>query len=289
MSSVSNLDEVFSLVANETRLEILLALWEEHEIDESLEPDPVPFSTLRKRVGVRDSGRFHYHLTALVPEFVQDHDDGYTLTYAGGQILGAAISGVYTKSDTAFEMTEVDSCPVDSCDGTLEATYESGHIVFECETCDLRNTVPAPPILVGAHDPERDPEVFARFTLTQLQKTARGFCQLCSGPMQARIDVLPLETDRQLVAVYECTECVAISHTNVATTLLDHPAFISLLHDADIDYRSVPPWRLARLVDAEETVMKEDPLRVEVGITVDDDELVVVMDEHLDVLEYSRD
>lgn len=306
MSSVRDLEAVFSLVANETRLEILLALWEEHEVDEQLDPDPVPFSALRKQVGVRDSGRFHYHLDALVPEFVQNDEDGYTLTYAGGRILGAAISGVYTRRDVDFEAIPVGDCAVDGCAGSMAVNYEQGHIIFECDVCDLRNTIPAPPILVGTHDPEDEPAVFSRFNLTQLQKTVRGFCHLCSGPVDGRLDVSALEThttdresgdtdtrtdtrsDRQVRVIYECRECIALSHTNLVTALLDHPAVISLLHDAGIDYRAVPPWQLPQLVAVDETVLDADPVQIELVVSVDDKVLTVVVDEHLDVVEWTR-
>jgi DNA-binding transcriptional ArsR family regulator len=85
------LGEIFGLVADPTRLEILKALWEERTAHEGHGQEPVDFSTLREAVGVRDSGRFNYHLDSLVPEFVSQEDDGYTLTFAGSNIVGAAV------------------------------------------------------------------------------------------------------------------------------------------------------------------------------------------------------
>jgi DNA-binding transcriptional ArsR family regulator len=47
--------EAFAVVGNETRLAILEALWRSPE-------RPVTFSDLRRRVGMRDSAQFNYHL-----------------------------------------------------------------------------------------------------------------------------------------------------------------------------------------------------------------------------------
>jgi DNA-binding transcriptional ArsR family regulator len=47
--------EAFSVVANETRLSILEALWRAPH-------SPVSFSELRQRVGMADSAQFNYHL-----------------------------------------------------------------------------------------------------------------------------------------------------------------------------------------------------------------------------------
>lgn len=72
-------EEAFSLVANETRFQILQALWEADATQQT-------FPDLRASVGIRDSGQFNYHLGKLIPEFVRQPDDGYELTYAGRQI-----------------------------------------------------------------------------------------------------------------------------------------------------------------------------------------------------------
>jgi DNA-binding transcriptional ArsR family regulator len=73
--------EAFKLLGDETRLAILLALWEAHE--PFADGDAVGFSTLRDRVGTADSGRFNYHLDRLTDHFVRRTDDGYELREAG--------------------------------------------------------------------------------------------------------------------------------------------------------------------------------------------------------------
>jgi hypothetical protein len=73
--------EAFATLGNETRLSILLALWEAYE--PFVATNAVAFSELRERVGMRDSGQFNYHLDKLRGHFVRKTDAGYELRRAG--------------------------------------------------------------------------------------------------------------------------------------------------------------------------------------------------------------
>ncbi|MEF8780872.1 MAG: hypothetical protein V5A46_09370 [Haloferacaceae archaeon] len=292
----SDLDDVFGVVANDTRFAILRALWDAHtetpaEI-EGPQREPVPFSVLRERVGVRDSGRFNYHLAELVPRFVKHREDGYALTHAGARIIGAVVSGVYTETETELDATDIGDCGGSNCDGTLETSYENGHVTVECDACDVRTVMHAPPILVEAHDLESNRDALRQYTLTEIQRTVRGFCSVCTGPVDARVaqPVLAGEerTDDRVEIVHECRECGAVSHTSAVAFLLDHPAVVSLLHDAGIDYRDVALWKRPSGVSSEEHLRSGDPVRIEVSVTVEDETLAFVLDGDLEVLEYGR-
>ena len=290
----AELDDVFSIVANDTRFEILRTLWDAHtgnpeEID-GPERDPVPFSTLREDVGVQDSGRFNYHLHELVPQFVQKRADGYVLTHAGARIIGAAVSGVYTETETQLDATAMGACTESECAGTLEASYENGHVTIECDACDVQTIMHAPPILVEAHDLETNADIIQQYTLTEIQKTVRGFCPLCSGPVEVRVSQSALdgESNERVRITHECQECSSISHTTAAVFVLDHPAVVSLLHDAGVDYRTIALWKQPEDVAYDEHIQSTDPVRVSVSLTASGQRLTVVLDETLDVLEYRR-
>lgn len=287
-----DLDEVFGVVANETRIAILRALWDEHtanpEAVDGPRSDPVAFSTLRDRVGVADSGQFNYHLDKLVPEFVQHREGGYALTHAGAQVVGAAVSGVYTDTDADIEAAEMGACTAPDCTGTLEASYEDGHVTVACDTCDLRTVMHVPPVVVGTQDVEADPDVLQQFTLTEMQRLVRGFCALCDGPVEARVADADLHgdpSDGTVTVIHVCQACGSISHTSAAVFVLDHPAVVSLLHDAGIDYRSIALWRTPPELESEETIRSVDPVRLEVTVSVDDETLTAVLDGDFEVVE----
>jgi DNA-binding transcriptional ArsR family regulator len=287
----ADLDEVFGVVANETRIAILRALWDEHtanpeEVD-GPRSEPVAFSTLRERVGVADSGQFNYHLDKLVPEFVQHREGGYVLTHAGAQVVGAAVSGVYTDTDADLEAAEMGACTVSDCTGTLEASYEDGHVTVACDTCDLRTVMHVPPVVVGTQDVGANPDLLQQFTLTEMQRLVRGFCNLCDGPVEASVGT-DSPSEGPVAVVHVCQACGSISHTSAAVFVLDHPAVVSLLHDAGIDYRSIALWQTPPELAYEETVRSLDPLRLEVTVTVDSKTLDIVLDDDFDVVEARR-
>ncbi len=281
-----SVEEAFGLVADETRVGILRALWETADSDET-----VSFSTLRERVGVRDSGRFNYHLGKLVPEFVREAEDGYALTFAGYQVVGAALSGAYTDAvETTYGPIGVDDCRVEGCDGTTQLRYHEGAVVFACDTCDRTpDVVPSPPVLVEAHDVESDPNVVSQFGQTVIEKINRGFCHFCNGPVEASVARLDPRyepaLDGAVDVITECGECGWRRRAGAVSALIGHPAVVARLHDAGIDHRATPHWEQAWITDAEETIASEDPVRVAVETQVGDERVTFTLDEDLDLVD----
>lgn len=295
---VPSADKAFAKVANETRFEIVQALWDATQEGEA----PVSFSSLRERTGIRDSGQFNYHLGELVPRFVRDVDAGYALTYAGTQVVGAAVSGVYTESmDIEIDAMPVGECSI--CEGTLEARYADGRMEVYCVDCGISVTegMGAPPVLAVGRDREALPDVFNRHTITTLQTTARGFCQICSGALEFEIrkpDTAPVgddtpeesPTETEFYGVRaECQACGRASHSVLGAMLIDHPAVTSFLYDAGIDIRETYIWELEWLFEPHATQVQADPLRLEVTVSVDDNHLVLTIEEDLSVLEHRRE
>lgn len=282
------LGAAFSVVASETRFEIIEALWAETRGTES---DAVGFADLRAAAGIRDSGQFNYHLDQLRPRFVRKCDEGYELTHAGTQIIGAAVSGVYTDLDATVEPQSVGACP--ACSATVEASYSAGEMRIECTACELTITdLSAPPILAASFDDEELPAVFSRHLLTEVQRMNRGFCPLCSGPVEVALD---RKTDGKrdtladhLDVVYTCRECGMTAHGVVALSVIGHPAVVSFCHEAGVDVRETPVWELDWLFDAPGTVTSEDPTRIETTIELDDRALTLTLDGSLDVLDHEE-
>lgn len=292
----TDLGDVFGTVANDIRFEILRALWEAHtehpEKVDGLEHEPVPFSRLRERVGVRDSGKFNYHLDELVPRFVRKKSNGYVLTHAGSQTIGTAVSGVYTETETELDGAVLGDCSEPDCDGALLANYDSGHIIVDCarESCDMGVVMAVPPIIVETHDIEANPTIVQQYTLTEVQQLVRGFCLLCSGPVDQQIrGHLDDGTARDRVGVaHVCEECGNVSHTTAVLLVADHPAVVSFLYDAGIDYRDIALWQRPQDIEYSERIESEDPVRVAVTVATDTGTLTAVINESLEVVELRR-
>lgn len=105
MADYGDTADALSVLAHETRLEIVSEL--------ASAAEPLSFTTLRERVGVRDTGQFNYHLTALCEYFVRETTDGYELGHAGERLADDA--GVVAAANTGTvegESSEPSTCPV---------------------------------------------------------------------------------------------------------------------------------------------------------------------------------
>lgn len=119
--------DAFAALSDPLRLDILRELTDHHR---SAGVEPIGFADLRRRVGVRDSGRFRYHLNQLRDRFVERADDGYRLTPTGSEVVGAILAGTYTLS-VDLGPGELDStCPF--CGGPAVATVRDGRCVVSC-------------------------------------------------------------------------------------------------------------------------------------------------------------
>jgi len=99
--------DALSVLADETRLAILRALADAD--------DPLPFSRLRERAGVSDSGRFSYHLRQLCEYFVRETPEGYELGHAGARVIDAtSAAGDDAPTDPGVTPgdTPTGECPV---------------------------------------------------------------------------------------------------------------------------------------------------------------------------------
>ncbi|MFC4407196.1 DUF7347 domain-containing protein [Haloarchaeobius iranensis] len=74
--------DALDVLAHEHRIAILRALAEADE--------PLSFSALHARVGMRDSGKFNYHLAKLCEYYVRETGEGYELGHAGERVVSAA-------------------------------------------------------------------------------------------------------------------------------------------------------------------------------------------------------
>lgn len=279
-----DLEEVFGVLANDLRVKIIQALWEAY-------PDPVSFSDLQSRVGIRDSGTFNYHLDMLTPQFVRKRADGYTVTYAGREAIGTVVSGRLTEADD-LDVGPVPAGECMHCSGAVVATYEDGAIIIECTDCDgLITRMPVPPITVATIDPERLPQVFSRYLLTLTHQLSRGFCTLCHGHVESTLTGLSAEesvTYRSILDVrFECQECGTWRNLNIGGVVMDHPAVISFLFDAGIDLRDMYIWEAIPLLDPDTTIETEDPLRLNLTIQIDENTLELTIDESGSVVNYA--
>lgn len=251
-------EETFALLGNETRVDILRAL--------AAADDPIPFSELRDRVGTRDSGGFNYHLGKLGGTFVKQGKEGYELTLAGLQVVGALVAGTYTADAEMGAMEIDDPCP--SCGETsLVVSYEDEQARIECTGCDeFLNHFGFPPGTLDQYEPAELPEAFDRWMRTLFQRITAGFCTNCAGRLAG-----DLQADEEPPRVeWHCERCGDRARSSAASPALYHPAVQGFLYDHGVNLLSTPTWQL---VSEEEFEVDADDAGATVRITLDDETL----------------
>lgn len=273
--------DAFSLVGDELRLSILEELW---RLD-----TPARFSEVRQAVGLRDSAHFNYHLDELRDAFVRKTDEGYELRTAGQRVVQAILAGSFTEHPQR-EIAIDDACTI--CGGALSAVYADEMLTIECADCGHgHGEYSFPP--GGLHD-RTDAEVLEAFDqrVRHLYCLAKdGVCPACNGRMETVIErggecCLGVA----LRAEHACRQCGQDLCSAVGLALLDHSAVASFYGDLGVSLDETPYWQLRWCVDDDPmTVISEDPWRLRVEMTLDDEALRSTVDGDLSVVETVRE
>jgi hypothetical protein len=305
-------DEAFGVLGNETRMAILRTLGEADA--------PLPFSELRERVGVADSGQFNYHLERVVGHFVRKGADGYALRQAGRRIVEAVLSGAVTESPVV-EPTRLDH-PCHYCGSPIEVSFRTDRLVKYCTECagksgrptdESGRFVPAEDGYLGALPlpsagvRERSvQEVFeAAWTWTNVEflAEANGMCSRCSAPLEESVDVceshdpgdgLCDRCDSRHAVEFRaaCTNCINDLRGPFVLALVADPHLLSFLIDHGLD--PIAPSRegigeIDRIhMNYTEEVRSVDPFDARFTFTANGETLTLTVDDDLSVVDATR-
>lgn len=270
-------EEAFSLLGNPTRLAILRTLWEADR--------PVPFSELRRGVAVDDSGRFNYHLSQLVDQYVVQVDAGYQLTSAGEYVIGAILANLIDPRPRLGAFPVDGTCT--TCGGSLEAAFgDLGEV--RCVDCGKVVMGDAFPPAGGLN---RSPDEVVRAFDDWLRHRARlawsGICPRCAGPVTGSYSVA--DEGLGVRMAYECAQCRHEGQGPLIGELVYHPAVVSAFYDHGVDITAMPYWELRHILDTfEEEILETAPLRVRVTVAFDDGDLELVVDDAGEVVEITE-
>lgn len=282
-------EDAFAALSDETRIEILRALWDADERD-------VSFSDLRDAVGMRDSGQFNYHLDKLTGRFVAKGENGYRLRLAGIGIVGSLLVGAYTMEGSVDSFEVDDACP--SCGSSMTFRYEDEWVSIDCDECPVTSDFGVPPGVFEGYDVEEFPAVAERYGRTLIRQAGNGFCPYCEGRVRPTVerahDPDPLSPDvpdhlENVPAVdYTCDRCGETLTADLGFTLLWHPAVVSFYYDHDVDVREASIWRFGALSNDRSRITDRDPFRATVSYPAGDEELTLTVDDELNVLDVER-
>ena len=269
--------EALSVIANETRLDILEALW-------ASDDRPVRFSDLFDEVEMGDSAQFNYHLKQLTGEFVKKTEEGYDLRFAGGQVIRAIRAGRFTRHPE-IEPFEVEGACT-RCGGPLVASYEDEQLGIDCADCGkAHGEYPFPPGGLVDRSPAEIATAFDERVRHLHCLAADGVCPVCSGRMETTISrEEPCCVDVAVRAEHVCQQCRHELCSPIGLVLLDEATVAAFYDRHGIDLSQRHYWTLPWCVDDKYTTVEEsDPWEIEVRIPVADEELRITVDETLTV------
>ncbi|MFB6354389.1 MAG: hypothetical protein ABEJ92_09925 [Halobacteriales archaeon] len=297
----------FATLGNETRLGILLALWDAHR--PGYEGAGLTFSELRERVGVGDSGQFNYHLEKLVGEFVRKTGTDYSITEAGNRIVRAVVGSVGVEEPTPEPVALSHPCPV--CGGATEFQYDDGHVFFCCTECpglyELSDAKPdgvltsegctrsafAGRDLLEVYDAVRTR------AKTHFENMIQGVCPECIGPVTRSLVICDAHDSDGVCAgcgsrfeariELECVVCKQFAQGPVRTLMSFHPDVLALYieHDIPFAYEPDPKTMLTPRLwpdgELEQAVLSDEPAAVRVTLEYDRGELAYTIDAALEL------
>lgn len=304
-------DDAFAVLGNENRMEILQTLGEA--------TDPLSFSELRDRVGVRDSGQFNYHLDKLEGHFVTKMGDGeYALRQAGKRVIEAVLSGAVTEAPIV-ERTAIDmDCPY--CGAPTEMRYLEERAEGYCTECagtfgsastlsaaesldkGFLGTLFLPPAGIEGRTPLEIMETGATWANLRVMAAASGICPRCSAPLETDVAVCErhdvseglceqCNNHHQVRFESQCTNCIFSTSGVFALRLTTNPDFLHFQIDHDLN--PVTPDRVADwirlLLDYDEEIVSTEPFEARFTFTLDDESLTLHVDDDLRVTEASKD
>jgi ribosomal protein L37AE/L43A len=300
--------DVFERVADETRLAILLALWEDYE--PFADNNALSFTELLDRVDYDTSGNFSYHLEKLEGHFVESTAEGYRLKQAGHRLVRAVVAGTGLENRT-LSPTEIDfDCQM--CGEPLAVTYENEQLYTVCTECEGRfasgNDEPPGAIMRFAFDPaglsrSSPEEIFAASVVRAMGKFLMqmgGLCPDCSGSVDGSIHVCEDHDPDgicpncgrrdEIQARWVCTTCKNAGHGPPGQNLALHPRVVAFYADRglDIGYDTNDFGTVVRMLEAmsthEQEVVSTDPTRVRVTIRYEGDRFCVIIDDSMTIV-----
>lgn len=314
--------DALAVLGNETRLAILLALWEAYEPfyegdwDASLQ-NVLSFSELRDRIGVRDSGQFNYHLGKIEGVFVESTSEGYRLHPAGQQLMYTLVARAgFTAKHSTQEPLDI-PCPV--CDSATAITYQNQRLYHVCTACEgtLRLSDPHPSGVIGAWPlnpmvmEQRTPEEL--FTAVRMEEYhawalhAAGICSNCLGRIETglrrcesheSVDNSPCAHCGNVfdwIVQFGCTICKQASEATLAEFSIHNPRVVAFYWDRGIELGLEDlDWSTAKLILSNldrvdnQALVSTNPPRMRVSFRHEDDEIQLTYDDRLTVVDVNR-
>ncbi|WP_256298388.1 DUF7351 domain-containing protein [Haloarchaeobius salinus] len=269
--------EAFSLLAHDTRLDIVLASLSNWRGSRT---EPQSYSELMAAVGLADSGKFNYHLQSLLGTYLRDVEGGYVPTASATALYRTALAMRPTASPDRTEV-DVDSTCSD-CGSELTGRYEHGFFTVHCPACEAtpeRFTITFPARGLDGRDGPALVEAVHRRTRHHVSLARSGQCPACAGTVSPSL----LEDDIPGYGRLACDACSWLVVVPVLFALSLDFRVVAALTALDVPIDDLYMWEYP------EPSVASDGDVYELELEEDGRTATVRLDEALDVLSVTVD
>lgn len=276
--------DVFGLLADDIRVDILEALAVAQYESESIESGPteLTFSEIYERTDVENTSKLSYHLGELVGPLLRKTEEGYSFTHGGEKFVRLTLADNH-QQPPAFTPIEIDGECMYCGETTLEAKLQFQYFVVTCGDCERPlSGHPVAPALVREYDGAELVEMVARKMALDYRQVRSGLCVACSGSLSTTVidtEELPIEDIHSFLVIDECTHCLREYSGPLAYGVAYHPASLAFHWDHGIDLTTSGMWELHQFADqwsAEQ--LSSDPTQYRVVLPWGSEELHVYLD-----------
>lgn len=292
MSDDRTATDVFGLLADETRLDVLRTIAvAQSEADHTSGPAELSFSTLYDRVDVDGTSKLSYHLGELEGLFLRKRDARYSLTHAGERIVRLLLSENY-GAPTGFEGAEVPgTCPF--CGATsLEAGLERQFLTVTCRNCERGVAgYEVTPAQVRNRSASAVVEALTHRMNAHYRQVRGGVCPSCGGTLSFEVVDVGEPEDDPFHAIDQCSDCLRSYSAPLTIRSTYHPETIAFCWERGVDVLGSAPWELIGYVREGRwsgTRTATDPDAYEVVYRLDGDALRLELDADLAVTRAER-
>lgn len=296
-------DEAFTVLGDETRLQVLQAL--------GAADGPLSYSDLFDRIEYDDSANFSYHLRKLTGHFVRKTEAGYDLWEAGRRVVEAVLSGAVTETPVLEPTQTEERCPF--CGAPVEVGFQHARVEMNCTECPglLRFAGSGgrrfteygslgfflfPPAGVDGRTASAVLEAAWTWKHVDVLADSSGVCSRCSAALDTSVAVCPdhdagdgycEHCGRRYAVRFDigCTNCNYDVHSIAPGCLLSNTELLAFFTTHGIN--PLAPDSLDGAMDAlanyEEEVVSTDPFEARFTFTAGGDAITLTVDDDLSV------
>jgi hypothetical protein len=253
MASERTAAEVFGLLSDEIRLDVLRAVAVAQNEAYETGPEPLSFSEIYDRVDVENTSKLSYHLGELTGTFLQKRGEGYLFTHSGEQVVRLVLSGNYDRPEDVEPIPTAGRC-LYCGESALQAVQQDQFFLVRCSACgDPVYSYRIRPAQVQSHEEAGLIDSVISEQAGDTIKLRRGVCPDCAGHLDTRILDVEADTDVDAGPVSfairtECGECLRVLSMPLTHAAAYHPASVAFHWEHGVDVAGKGLWELHRFL-----------------------------------------